>query len=50
MTVRARVLCENSVHGNMGARAEHGCFIGNSLTARPRLVWRVNGDHVRVAA
>ena len=24
MTVRARVLCENSVHGNMGARAEHG--------------------------
>ena len=32
------------------ARAEHGCFVGNSLTARPRLVWRVNGAHVEVSA
>jgi organic hydroperoxide reductase OsmC/OhrA len=30
------------------ARAERGCFIGNSLTARPQLVWRVNGAHVEV--
>lgn len=32
------------------ARAEHGCFVGNSLTVRPQLVWRVNGTHVEVAA
>ncbi len=32
------------------ARAEHGCFVGNSLTARPRLVWRVNGTHVEASA
>lgn len=31
------------------ARAERGCFIGNSLVVRPRLVWRVNGAHVEVA-
>jgi organic hydroperoxide reductase OsmC/OhrA len=32
------------------ARAEQGCFVGNSLTARPQLVWRVNGAHVEVSA
>jgi organic hydroperoxide reductase OsmC/OhrA len=26
------------------ARAERGCFVGNSLTAHPRTVWRVNGE------
>jgi uncharacterized OsmC-like protein len=25
------------------ARAERGCFVGNSLTARPRYRWTVNG-------
>jgi organic hydroperoxide reductase OsmC/OhrA len=24
------------------AKAEHGCFVGNSLTARPRYRWTVN--------
>ena len=28
------------------ARAEHGCFVSNSLTARPRHHWIVNGEHV----
>jgi organic hydroperoxide reductase OsmC/OhrA len=28
-------------------RAERGCFIGSSLTAKPRYRWRVNGDEVR---
>ena len=32
------------------ARAERGCFIGNSLTVRPQLVWRVNGTHVEASA
>jgi hypothetical protein len=32
------------------ARAEHGCFIGNSLAVRPRLVWRVNGAHAEAGA
>ena len=27
--------------------AERGCFIGASLTARPRYEWRVNGEQVR---
>jgi uncharacterized OsmC-like protein len=28
-------------------RAERGCFVGNSLTARPRYRWTVNGEEVR---
>lgn len=27
-------------------RAEHGCFVGNSLRAKPRYRWRVNGAEV----
>ena len=29
------------------ARAEWGCFIGASLTVKPRYQWRVNGEVVR---
>jgi uncharacterized OsmC-like protein len=28
-------------------RAERGCFVGNSLTTRPRYRWTVNGEVVR---
>lgn len=28
------------------ARAEHGCFVSNSLTARPRHRWIVNGEEM----
>jgi organic hydroperoxide reductase OsmC/OhrA len=28
------------------ARAEHGCFVSNSLTARPRHRWIVNGEQI----
>jgi uncharacterized OsmC-like protein len=28
-------------------RTERGCFVGNSLTARPRYRWKVNGEDVR---
>jgi hypothetical protein len=28
------------------ARAEHGCFVSNSLTTRPRHRWVVNGKEV----
>ena len=28
------------------ARAEYGCFVGASLTAKPRYSWRVNGEAV----
>lgn len=28
------------------ARAERGCFVGNSLAAHPRYTWRVNGVEV----
>jgi len=28
------------------ARAEKGCFVGNSLVARPRYHWTVNGKEV----
>ena len=27
--------------------AERGCFVGNSLTAKPTYRWRVNGEQVR---
>lgn len=29
------------------ARAERGCFVGNSLTASPHYRWKVNGEDVR---
>jgi organic hydroperoxide reductase OsmC/OhrA len=29
------------------ARAERGCFVGNSLAVRPRYRWTVNGQEVR---
>jgi hypothetical protein len=28
------------------ARAEKGCFVGNSLVARPSYHWTVNGEEV----
>ena len=28
-------------------RAERGCFVGNSLTARPTYHWTVNGEELR---
>ena len=28
------------------ARAEKGCFVSNSLTARPRYRWTVNGEQI----
>jgi len=27
-------------------KTERGCFVGNSLTARPRYRWKVNGEEV----
>jgi organic hydroperoxide reductase OsmC/OhrA len=38
---------EPSVLRDLVARAERGCFVGNSLTAEPRYHWRVNGRDVR---
>ena len=31
---------------DLTARAERGCFVGNSLKARPRYRWTVNGEEV----
>ena len=28
------------------AKAEHGCFVSNSLTAKPRHRWIVNGQEI----
>jgi uncharacterized OsmC-like protein len=28
------------------ARTERGCFVGNSLTTRPRYRWKVNGEEI----
>jgi 7,8-dihydropterin-6-yl-methyl-4-(beta-D-ribofuranosyl)aminobenzene 5'-phosphate synthase len=55
MTVRARVLCENSVHGNMGARAEHGWSVWLETPAGTYLydtgqenAFLVNAEYFRV--
>jgi organic hydroperoxide reductase OsmC/OhrA len=37
---------EPSVLRELVAKAEHGCFVSNSLTARPRHRWTVNGDEI----
>jgi organic hydroperoxide reductase OsmC/OhrA len=33
------------LHGLL-AKAEHGCFVSNSLTAKPRHRWIVNGEEI----
>jgi organic hydroperoxide reductase OsmC/OhrA len=35
----------DGLHGLL-AKAEHGCFVSNSLTAKPRHRWIVNGQEV----
>jgi organic hydroperoxide reductase OsmC/OhrA len=30
----------------LAARAERGCFVGQSLTAKPRYRWTINGEEV----
>ncbi len=37
---------ENGFARELIASAERGCFVGNSLTARPRYRWIVNGEQV----
>jgi organic hydroperoxide reductase OsmC/OhrA len=37
---------EDGAVGELLAKAEHGCFVSNSLTARPRHRWIVNGQEV----
>jgi hypothetical protein len=32
--------------GQLVAKAEAGCFVGNSLTPTPRYRWRINGEEV----
>ena len=29
------------------AKAERDCFVGSSLTARPRYSWKVNGEEIQ---
>ena len=41
----APALDEDGLRGLL-ARAEHGCFVSNSLTARPRHRWIVNGEEI----
>jgi organic hydroperoxide reductase OsmC/OhrA len=38
-------LDDDGLHGLL-ARAEHGCFVSNSLSARPRHRWIVNGEPI----
>jgi hypothetical protein len=28
------------------AKAEHGCFVGNSLSVEPRYHWTINGEPI----
>jgi organic hydroperoxide reductase OsmC/OhrA len=41
----APALEPDGLHGLL-AKAEHGCFVSNSLTAKPRHRWIVNGQEV----
>ncbi|CAN5198436.1 hypothetical protein BH09ACT13_BH09ACT13_05100 [soil metagenome] len=38
---------EQGVVDELLEKAERGCFVGNSLTARPRYHWMVNGEEIR---
>jgi organic hydroperoxide reductase OsmC/OhrA len=37
---------EPAVARELVAKAERGCFVGNSLVARPRYRWTVNGEEI----
>jgi uncharacterized OsmC-like protein len=41
----APTLEHDAIH-ELVAKAEHGCFVSNSLTAKPRHRWIVNGQEV----
>ena len=41
----APALESDGLHGLL-AKAEHGCFVSNSLTAKPRHRWIVNGEEI----
>lgn len=41
----APALEPDGLHGLL-AKAEHGCFVSNSLTAKPRHRWIVNGEEI----
>ena len=38
-------LAGDAVH-TLIAKAERGCFVGNSLTARPRYRWTIDGEEI----
>jgi hypothetical protein len=40
---------EPAVARELVAKAERGCFVGNSLVARPRYRWTVNGEEIEGA-
>jgi len=37
---------EQEVVSDLVERAERGCFVGNSLTAKPRYGWTINGEEI----
>jgi organic hydroperoxide reductase OsmC/OhrA len=41
----APALEPDGLHGLL-AKAEHGCFVSNSLSAKPRHSWIVNGEEI----
>jgi organic hydroperoxide reductase OsmC/OhrA len=38
---------EPAVVRELVAKAERGCFVGNSLVSRPRYRWTVNGEEIK---
>jgi len=43
----APALEPDGLHGLL-AKAEHGCFVSNSLTAKPQHRWIVNGEEISI--
>ncbi|MEX0850882.1 MAG: OsmC family protein [Gaiellaceae bacterium] len=37
---------EREIVTELAEKAERGCFVGNSLTAKPRYRWTVNGEEI----
>ncbi len=46
LTFDVSVERERHAHSGLGSKAERDCFVEDSVTAKPRYTWTVNGESI----